>query len=423
MISAAFPPIGGPGVQRSAKFAKFLPAFGWVPTVMAADRMPPLPFDTSLTADLPETLEAIRLDTSLIRPARARSSHWRLQRMYDWTLKRMVPDPMAAWAWRCYRRIVRRVERGEFDLIYSTYSPASNHLVGWLLKRATGMPWVADFRDLWTDDYNYQAPTWRRSVDGALQRRFLNSADAVIAVTDSQRNILAGHAPERASRFYTIRNGVDLDDFAEYVDDPTQPTMHTPSGRFRLTYTGWCLSDRISDGLIDGLAAFVERNADAAATIELRLVGAVGEGVLQRFQKTGLDVRPTGYLDHDEAIKQMIAADALLLPIPTVRGGRTLMSGKVYEYLASGRPILAVGPTDGEALSLVRTCSAGITVAPESGAVADALTTLWSRWKQGSPMPGCNRESLTPYTRRYLAGKLAELLTRVTSNRAASGTS
>ncbi|MBU0716927.1 MAG: glycosyltransferase, partial [Planctomycetes bacterium] len=229
MIAAAFPPTGGPGVQRSAKFAKYLPRFGWQPIVWTVDRLADLPQDDSLLTDLPSDIQVLRLPDrglgqtarrSLRRTARrggllskvAQAAEWRLAARAD---RNSYPDDCAGWARNSLGPICQLVRDEGIDVIYSTFSPASDHVLAMAVKQETGLPWVADFRDLWTDDYRYPVDDAnRRAADRQLEQEILEQADAVIGVSARQTEILASRVPDPGRKFVTITNGFDPDDFS-----------------------------------------------------------------------------------------------------------------------------------------------------------------------------------------------------------------
>ena len=421
MISSAFPPIGGPGVQRSAKFAKYLPQFGWLPVVWCADHDPHLPRDESLLADLPHDLQVHRPERRVARRSTNGAAvqgwrggfDWRVRRYRDGLFKRMIPDHMIGWAWRSRRPACRLIARERIDAVYSTFSPASNHVLGWMLHRATGLPWIADFRDLWTDDYCYpdHGPI-RRRLERRIEQGILENASAVIGVSEAQTEILRRRVPHQPDKFVTITNGVDVSDF-QAIDRPAaQAALHGPKDRFVLAFTGWFLTDRVTAGLIEGLGRFARWVASLTGDFELRIVGAIGPNMVRQLNAAGIRVTTTGYLPHDQAIRQMVAADVLLLLAPTGRNGATLIPGKAFEYLAARRPILFVGP-DGEAARLIRDCRAGVTIAPDADPVHASLMAWWQMWQRGDLVEGCPAHLLEHYSRESLAGKLADLLNRV----------
>jgi glycosyltransferase involved in cell wall biosynthesis len=321
---------------------------------------------------------------------------------------------MFCWAVRSYRACRRLIDDGRIDAIYSTYSPASNHLLAWWLRRTTRLPWVADFRDLWTDDYGYPYGPIRWRMDRALERAFIRSADAVVAVSDGQRDVLRRHDNRKLDKFHTITNGVDLADLAALDRRTVRSRLHGPDDRFVLTFTGWFLSDRVSSGLIDGLASAGAWIRSQGSILVLRVVGQIADGLRRRFSNVGIHVETPGYLPHDEAIAHQAAADVLLLLMPDGPNGATLIPGKTFEYLASGRPILLVGPTqDSAAARLLRSCATGTFARTDAESVRDALCSLWRQWRMGHLPPGCAPERLRPLTRTHLTQRLAGVLTDV----------
>jgi len=424
MISCAFPPTGGPGVQRSAKFAKYLPGCDWQPIVWAADRVPGLPHDPSLQTDLPPDLAVhrwpVRDPSARLRACRAKGglsgrAAWWAERLWTGWLRCMPPDPMVWWALRSFRACRRLIDAHDVEVIYSTYSPASNHLLAWGLKRATEVPWVADFRDLWTDDYGYpHARGLRRRIDRTLEVAFVRSADAVIAVSDSQRDVLRRHQPDQPEKFVTISNGFDPADFADLDRVAIRGALHGPEEQFVLTFTGWFLSDRVSPGLVEGITRMGAWARQQSERFVLRIVGQVSADMIRRFQEAGVAVETPGYLPHREAVRHQLAADALLLLIPEGPNGQTLLTGKIFEYLASRTPILLVAPSpDCEAVRLLRSCQTSMVTTHEGGAVFEALKTLWLQWKYGGLPPACADEDLPQFSRAHQAQQLADVLARV----------
>lgn len=415
MICAAFPPTGGPGVQRSAKFARYLGQFGWQPTVWAAAGLRGLPLDDTLLGDLPESLKVHRTDAPLHRPVTTEPTWltWRLQRWGQAFRVRIPPDDMLPWAIKSLGPLRNLVADAKFDAIYTTFSPASNHLLGWWLKRATGLPWVADFRDLWTDDCTYRQPWWRRAIDRRLESRFLHAADAIIGVTDSQRDLLLARSPGSRTRFVTISNGVDLADLAGIDAAMARRDLHGPPDRFVVVFCGWFHSDRVQPGLIEGLARFGKNMRAGGAGSELRIVGTISQHMRQRLADSGLDVVVTGYVPHGDAIRHMHSADVLLLPAPSGPRAETLMPAKVFEYLATGRPILLVGSLDGEVQRLVRRKQAGWIVEQSAEAVAHAATDIHALWQSGTLPAGAGVDGVAEFDRKRLTHKLAALLDEI----------
>ena len=435
MISYAFPPSGGSGVQRSAKFAKYLPAHGWTPIVWSAGASRGLPRDDSLLSDLPASLEHHSLsaldatgwgsgvEDGLRRLVRlgtgsdgwATAVAWRARAAVEQAVKHvLIPDPAALWALTSLPSLLGILRRQQIDVIYSTYSPASNHVLGWLLSRLTHKPWVADFRDLWTQDFRYlfaNGPQLRQWVDSAMERRFLVAADAVLAVTEAQTDLLASRVPVDPGKFVTITNGVDLADFEGL--GAAERDADERRDRFVLTYVGRFRTGCITPAFFEALDQVVSDLGEDRGRFELRVVGQISTAMRERLKTCGVTWSATGYLPHTEAVREMIQADALLLGIAEGANAETIMTGKVFEYLAAGRPILVVAPGGCAASDLVATCHAGTAVEPKCDAITKELIGLWRRWEENNLPPGCPAERIAPFTRHHLAGRLASVLDAV----------
>ncbi len=438
MLTYAFPPAGGSGVQRSAKFAKYLPEHGWEPIVWSAGAPSNLPRDDSLLADLPGSLERhehrwldpagfadaacahTRRVVQMIpgRPGLSNGAVWRVRRLVEAVIKHtLIPDPTVLWALTSVAPLRKMIARRRIDAIYSTYSPPSNHLLAWLLSRATHVPWVADFRDLWTQDFRYpfaEGPRWRRALDRHLEGRFVNEADAVIGVTPQQTELLAERADHPGERFVTITNGYDAADFADlHVRAPTRDA-------FTLCHVGGFRAACIGPAFFDGLRRFAERLGTNGHRFQFRVVGQMSQTMATRLDTCRVRWISTGYVVHAQAVQEMASADVLLLGIAPGAGAETVMTGKVFEYLASHRPVLAMTPPNSVAGDLIKKCHAGVVVAPEPNAIADTLGALWRAWAAGALPSGCDPARLAAFTRRNLAGRLAGVLEAVRSQGAPS---
>jgi glycosyltransferase involved in cell wall biosynthesis len=304
----------------------------------------------------------------------------------------LVPDASVLWNATAIPTAVSLVRRLRLDAVLTTSPPGSTHLVGAVAKRATGVRWVADLRDSIASHAHR-----RRDVRGerALARLVGRHADAVVAVSGA---IAEEMRPLVRGRLEVIENGCDFEDF--------EGLRYTPGSRFRITHTGSFLGRRDPRPFLEALAG-----TDALA----RFVGDFRSSDREFAHELRLDDRLelVPYLPHADALALQRDSEALLLLIPEAGGrGRGILSGKVFEYLAAERPILAAVPPDGEAAALVRETGAGVVAAPaDVGALRAALTGLIARWKagqlNGSPL---SPEIRTRLSRRARANQLADVL-------------
>ena len=348
MLAYFFPPLGGGGVQRTLKHVKYLPDEGFDAIVLTT-RVGWSPMrDPTLGEEVrPETvvIRAPELPLQLVkwwlggalRRARLPS---RLTSYVGW------PDEMAGWVPGATWHALRAVRRYRPDVLYSTLSPASAHLVALIVSRATGLPWVADFRDAWTR--NPQGERLARPFAGLsarLERAVVKRANYLVVVDESVELL---EVDPGDPRLVVIRNGVDPDDV---------PPLNTrrPDPRFRISYVGTLYGARDAAPVFAALRALLDRGVIDETLLELRIVGPAalaGDANLDR-----LPVTRKGYVDHAAAIAEMAAADVLLFYAPTVNRGP---SGKIYEYLVSGRPVLCVAGSDNFAFRLVQELGAGV---------------------------------------------------------------
>lgn len=424
MISFAFPPTGGPGVQRSAKFAKYLPRFGWKPIVWCADSVPGLPIDDSLCAELPADLDVrthpYAAAEGLTAPGVSAWRRWlRKLGLVDTPTADAGPHPdeFLDWAMSSIEPALYACRRMQVAVIYSTFSPASNHCLALELKLRTGLPWVADFRDLWTDDYRYRPVSdERRAADARLQQRFLEAADVVVGVTPKQTRILSGHLPLRRDKFVTITNGFDTADF-----EATAP--HTrEDNSFVIAHVGRLDQYRSHTSLFAGMKRFLHEVPECRAGFQFRVVGHLSDMASSRLASFNVPHEHTGYVPHLEAIDAMRAADVLLLAVPDGPNADSVIPAKLFEYLATGSQILVVGPEGGECERIVRETQSGISAGFDEGEIAKALSRLYHN--RGTRLAAGREanDSIRRYSRQVVTGNVADIFRRLSCDSVADTT-
>jgi glycosyltransferase involved in cell wall biosynthesis len=298
---------------------------------------------------------------------------------------------------------VRLVKREGIEAVITTSPPVSMNLIGASVKRLTGIPWVADFRDsvLSNADRRFER-TAVRAKEKALERvvrLVARSADAVVTVSEPIADEVRGFDPAGVVR--VIPNGSDFDDFAGLE--------YRPGDRFRITHTGSFFGKRSPRPFLGALAS------SGLEDVVVRFAGGLRAGDREWAEQLGLGERleVLPYLPHRQALELQRDSEVNLLLLPEAAGrGRVVPSGKIFEYLAAERPILAAVPPDGAAAKLVRETGAGIVVAPEDEkGIREALLSLHARWKAGQLEDGyLNAEQRQDLSREARVGELAELL-------------
>ena len=403
-----FPPAGGGGVQRPLKTATHLPALGIETHVLAPDDPKWLHRDDELRpptqafvhrarylgprARLPaEELHGLEGSDRVL--AKARLAYRRV----------LLPDASVTWLPTAVPAAVRIVRREKIDAVITTSPPVSMNLIGAAVKRLTGIPWVADLRDavLLNADRRFER-TAVQAKEKALERvvrLVARSADAVVAVSETIADEVRRYDPAGPVR--VIPNGCDFDDFAG-LD-------YRPGERFRITHAGSFFGKRNPRPFLSALAS------SGLEDVVARFAGGLRAADQEWAENLGLgdrlDLMP--YVPHRRALELERDSEANLLLLPDAAGrGAVVPSGKIFEYLAAERPILAAVPPDGAAAKLVRETGAGIVVAPDDEkGIREALLGLHARWKAGQLGNGhLSPEQRKSLSREARVEELAELL-------------
>ena len=413
IVSFYFPPAGGGGVQRPLKLATHLPELGIETHVLAPDDPRWIHRDDELQ---PPTLAWVHraryIGTTGRKPAEelhGTQGLVRLSRQAQLFGRRLlVPDENVSWNLTAIPAAIRIVKREGIDVVLTTSPPSSVHLIGAAVKRATGVKWVADLRDSVVAHPHRRAERLavraKEQGEHAVAKLIARSADAITCVSDAIADEMRERSP--AGPVHTISNGADFDDFAGLEREP--------SDRFRLTHTGSFFGKRDPRPF---LTALEQSGLD---DVVVRFLGDFRAADREWLEGRDLGdrVELVPYAPRRRSLELQRDSEALLLLIPDAGGrGRGVLSGKVFEYLAAERPILAVVPTDGAAAALIRDAGAGVVVAPDDVAgMAAALRDLHARWRAGT----LDGDPLSPEWRRKVSRRtrseeLARVLEQVTS--------
>ena len=414
-----FPPSGGAGVQRPAKWAKYLRQLGVEPVVLTVREGAYPHRDEAMVADVvgirvertraPDPFGLYgavtgrsRDEAVADRSGRVGESAAFAERASRWVRGNVfVPDARVGWVPFAIARARRLHRETPFGAVLTTGPPHSVHLIGRHLQRALGLRWVADFRDPWTE-IHYVDALQRGAVASRLDRRLeqsvLDRADAVLTVSEPLRAALADRA---RSTVHVVRNGFDPDDFAS-------PPPPSDAGRFTIAYVGTLYG--VPRALLDAVAAC---RRDGCERMHLTVVGAAPPDFAPAVEARGLaeavTVRPP--VAHDEAVRVMREASLLVLTIETGWSyAAGVVPGKTYEYLAVGRPVLGLGP-EGDAADILRETGAGEMLDPEAtDEIASRLTEHYRAWERGAPREGARPDAISPYSRLAQAGQVVDVL-------------
>ena len=402
-----WPPAGGGGVQRPLKIATYLPALGIETHVLAPDDSKWIHRDDELQQPSQAWVHRVRyVGPRARKPAEELHGTQGLERLgtqASLAFRRvLVPDASVTWNATAIPAAIQIVRRENIDAVITTSPPGSVHLVGAAVKKATGAKWVADLRDSLVAhphrNVESAAVRIKERVERGLGRLVSRSADAIVAVSDAIADEARELEPK--GRVVTISNGCDFEDFAGLE--------YRRGERLRITHAGSFFGKRDPKPFLEALAS---SNVDAVVRFVGGLRSEDREWAEQRGLGDKMELFP--YVPRRRSLELQRDSEALLLLIPEAGGrGRGVLSGKVYEYLAAERPILAVVPTDGAAAELLRATGAGVVVAPDDVAgMREALVGLEASFRagtlDGTPLSDEWRTRLSRETR---VEELAEVL-------------
>lgn len=444
-----FPPSGGPGVQRCLKFIRYLPEFGWEPCVLTVPESADFQVrDASLLAEVPRglivrrtrcpepyglyrTLTGQRGPVSLdlaSHSAQERRPLRRLLRALRATL--FIPDGRMAWRPHAVRGGLDLLRTAGYDAILSSGPPFTCHLIGRELHRRTGRPWIADYRDPWTTATFYPArPRWARRIDERYEAACVREAARSLVVGEAMALEFRGRYAELdPQRFVVLPNGFDPADF-------TGVAYQAPR-EFRVTHSGSLFRGRAPEAFLQAVADLMTEREDFAERVRLCFAGRLDDEVRARLAAPPFErvAELPGYLPHRESVALLRRSRLLLLSTGADAQARSMVTGKVYEYLAAGVPILALAPPDGDAARLIASTGAGWVFAPEDR--AGVLAHLRRLWQEecarearapaagGPPQFGCVRDEaeIQRYSRREQTRRLADVLRDAVAAGARAGT-
>jgi glycosyltransferase involved in cell wall biosynthesis len=381
LVTRHFPPGGGGGVQRPLKFATHLPALGIETHVIAPDIAGAVP-NEALELPTQAWIHRVRyVGPRAARPSEELVGKQGVARIGTQAAlfgrRLLVPDENVPWSTLALPVAIRLVRREGIDVVLTTSPPPSLHLLGAAVKRTTGAAWVADLRDPLTSHphrrgYESQLARLKEKTTGRVGRLVASQADAIVAVSDAIAEEMRALEPK--GKVVTIGNGSDFDDFAGLE--------HHASDRLRITHAGHFHGKRDPKPFLRALA---DSGLD---DVVARFAGDFRAADREYAESLGLGdrIELLGDVSRRRSLELQRDSEALLLLIPESGGrGRGVLTGKIFEYLAAERPILAAVPPDGAAAQLVRDTGAGVVVPSDDvDALREALLDLHRRWQAGS---------------------------------------
>jgi glycosyltransferase involved in cell wall biosynthesis len=435
VVTHRFPPASTSGVQRPLGFVRYLGDYGWEPVVLTVRDPVGASWDQELLSRIPPN--AILIRTSWFNP--------RLigKRLYLLTVKQkrfgskeelifapvtsseavnnvrrwmnvwlLVPDGAIGWLPFAVSRGLRAIKAHNVKIIYSTSPPPTDHLIALILKRLTGLPWVADFRDLWTqspykDSRQRYKLRWRYSLECWLERQVLMGADHIVTVTEGLRETFLGLLSNSdTSRCQVITNGYD--------PAAMEGIQRQASPMFTITYTGKFYGyQRSPVAFFQALSTLLEAGIIEPGTFQVKIIGTASREIAGIVEDYGLGkiVRLLHVMPHKQALQEQTDASVLLLVVGVSPGEKDSLTGKIFEYLAARRPILGMVPQGSEVADLLHRSQAGTIVNPtDPDAIGAAIQRLYQEFKTTGDVRWQGQEEfIREFSRPRLTAKLAEL--------------
>lgn len=397
IITYYWPPSGGAAVQRWLSFANRLAAKGWQVHVLTVDEAYATfqLYDESLLKDIDPRIRVHTTKTkepfkyyktlfgknSIPKPAFSNESNPGFLKKVSRFIRGnfFIPDPRKGWKKYAVAKALELIQSEGLRHVITAGPPHSTHFIGKELKERTGVQWIADFHDLWTDviyyDMLYHLP-FIKKLDLRLERTILESADRIMTVGDRYRDKLLSKSPLlRREKIGIMRIGYDEDLFVKKETAPQK--------EFIITYAGSIADFYHPEVFIHALKNVVQRHPDTP--IKLRFVGVLAQGIRNTIVQAGLEniLEEAGYVPHKESIRYLLQSTILLLVNPVTKDEEMVIPGKVYEYLASRKPIINITKTTAETALLLRQCNGGQTFDRTMQKELETyLSSLIQQWEQ-----------------------------------------
>ncbi len=430
VISYYWPPTGGSGVQRWVKFAKYLPQEGWQPVIYTPENPEQLAVDESLAAEIPAEAEIVKTrifepyslykkflkgsghskEAVEVNPVNAQNKSF-IQKAAMWIRGNFFrPDPRCLWVRPSVKFLKKYLEEHPVDLIVSTGPPQSMHIIGMKLARETGLPWIADFRDPWTRIFYFKHLSMTAATEKwhhEMEKKVLDEATRVVAVSPLVQKEFQEMTETPVE---LITNGFDECDF----EGASKEAFGGPEKDFVITHTGLFAADGNPTTLWEVLAEKCAADETFARALKIRLIGKTDVQILEAIKSAGLEnnLVNLGYQPHGKAIKEQRNASVLILPLRKEPEYKAVLPGKLFEYLASCRPVLGIGQPDGAMAMILDQTKTGVVVDwNDKEALRSFIDDCWKKHLEG--VLATEGADIARFTRRNLTHRMAQLFDSV----------
>lgn len=422
MITYYWPPAGGSAVYRWLKFTKYLREFGWEPVIYTAENGEYAEIDNSNQKDVPQDITILKqpiwepymfykkfigqkkTEKVNVGFLTERKKPKFAEKVAVWIRGNFfIPDARRFWIKPSVKYLISYLNENPVDAVISSGPPHSMHLIALQLKKKLNIPWIADFRDPWTNIDYYPELLLTSLADRKhhrLEKQVVTTADCVITVGSKMTEEFEAIG---AKRVETITNGFDT---ADYDNTPVELDKD-----FTIAHFGTINKARNPVVLWNALSVMLKENPELGNCLNLKFIGRIDASVIASLQETGLlkYLRKTEFIPHNEVVTKERESQLLLLLINNTPNAEGILTGKFFEYLAAKRPILAIGPTKGDVANILNHSKAGeITGFNDVPGLVSIIGKYYADYKAGKL--NVNTENINAYSRFELTRKLTSIL-------------
>lgn len=415
IITYYWPPAGGSGVQRWLKFVKYLQEFGIEPIIYTVENANYPKEDSSLLNEIPKNITVLKQTiwepTDLLfwkknKPQKSGISNLSKGGFLSFIRGNFfIPDPKVFWVKKSVKFLQEYVNSNKIDVIISTGPPHSMHIIAEKLKQKNKVKWLADFRDPWSNLYynkDFNQLSFAKNKNKRLEKSVLKNADCILTVSNSLKEEFSKIAHNLA----IITNGFD--------DETHQQQKIVLDKKFTISYIGLLPKQSNPKLFFKVLSEICSENLNFKKDLQLNFIGDISEDVQTVIKAVNLEENSVfkGYVSHEKAIEYQTKAQVLLLLIPNVANNKGILTGKLFEYLKAKRPILAIGPEDGDLATILKETNAGVVFDFSNEAkLKFEILQLYQQYKKGNLV--VTSKNIKKYHRKELTKQLAEIIKKI----------
>ena len=426
IITYYWPPAGGPGVQRVLKFVKYLPQFGWQPLVLTVAKGEYPAIDKSLEKNIPT--EAMVFKTASREPMAmykkfmgmkqndtiptavlANENPSLKKKIANWIrLNLFIPDAKKGWKKFAVKEGLKIIKNEKPELIFSSSPPPTVHLIAMELAEESGLKWIADFRDPWTDIHYYEDQprlALAKTIDKNLESKVLNKADKITCI--SKLDIELDFAKKTdAKKCINIPNGYDDDDFTGLN------IFNSPTKKFTILHLGAINKERNPEKFFEAISELNKEGIINKNNFQITFVGKIEAVIMTAVERNEIWdlVNYVDYLPHKEALEYTDKATLLLLLVTQSKKNKRILPGKTFEYMRTGKYILALGPEDGEVARIISETNTGVVIDySNKEKIKSLLLQKFFSWKDDKEMFTGKPEEIKKFSRKKLTEHLVKV--------------